>query len=203
MTQIAEWLTSAIRLVPTWAVYLICCGVAYIETATLIAGWIMPTEAVLLAAGVTAGLGTANITALIIVTVLASMGGDGTGYLVGRCFGPRLTDSVGGRWMGEGRWAEATRKIDDNGMVATVAGRWVAYVRTVMPRVAGMSRMAPRRFLVADALGVVSYVSAVLLLGYFAGAALGATILLYAAGVSVGLVVCWFAVRWWRRRRAG
>ena len=43
------------------------------------------------------------------------------------------------------------------------------------------------RFGLADIVGAVSWVTAVLLAGYFAGAVLGATILLY---VVIGLVCC-------------
>ncbi|GAA1483103.1 hypothetical protein GCM10009624_35430 [Gordonia sinesedis] len=87
------------------------------------------------------------------------------------------------------------------GTVAVITGRWIGFVRTVVPPVAGIIRMGFRRFWIADVVGATSWATAVVLLGYFAGAALGATILLYAAIGAGVLGLGWLAWRRWRGRR--
>ncbi|WP_235434362.1 MULTISPECIES: DedA family protein [Gordonia] len=185
--SLADWLIDLIRSVPVWAVYLIAGGVVFLETAVIFAGLIMPSEALLLAAGVAAGVGNTNLGVLITVACVCAIAGDAVGFWFGRVGGPRLMESPLGRRFGEQRWERTSARLNQSGMLMVAASRWVGYVRTLMPRVAGMTGMQFVRFGLADIVGAVSWVTAVLLAGYFAGAVLGATILLY---VVIGLVCC-------------
>ena len=203
MHAFADWLIDVIKSVPTWAIYVIAGGVVYAETAILLAGLIMPSEALLLAAGVAAAVGPANVGWLIVLVACCAIAGDITGFGWGRLGGVRLMHSRLGRRFGEQRWEQASQRLTDSGPVVVISGRWVGYVRTIVPRVAGMSHMTLGRFALADVVGATSWVTAVLLSGYFAGAVLGATILLY---VAIGLLLaalCWGLVTWWRSRRSG
>lgn len=202
MHSIADWLIEVIRSVPSWAVYVIAGGVVFAETAVIIAGLIMPSEALLLAAGVAAAVGDTNIGVLIVVVCVCAVAGDAVGFWFGRVGGPRLVESRLGRRFGEQRWEQTRTRLNESGMVMVAASRWIGYVRTLMPRVAGMTGMRFVRFSVADIAGAVSWVTAVLVVGYFAGAVLGATILLY---VVIGLLCCaaiYVLVVYVRRRRA-
>lgn len=193
---LADWLIEVIRSVPVWAVYLIAGGVVFGETAILILGLVMPSEALLLAAGVAAGIGPANVGWLIALACVCAIAGDVAGYWFGRLAGPRLMRSALGRRFGEQRWERAQQRLNHSGMLVVGTGRWIGYVRTIVPRVAGMSRMKFVRFGVADAIGAASWVTAVLLAGYFAGAVLGATILLYAIVGIVAITALFYLVKW-------
>ncbi|MGC4934432.1 DedA family protein [Gordonia sp. DT30] len=201
MDAIADWLIGIIESVPSWAVYLIAAGMVYLETAFLLAGLIMPSEAVLLAAGVAAAIGPTNIGWLVVVVALCAVAGDATGYWIGRHGGQRLKDSALGRRFGEQRWDSAGYRLEHSGLLVVGTGRWIGYVRTIVPRMAGITRMNFARFGVADAVGALSWAAAVLLVGYFAGAVLGATILLYAVIAMVAAVVVFYIVTWLLRRR--
>lgn len=200
VNALADWLIDVIKSVPTWAVYVITAAVVYSETAILLAGLIMPSEALLLAAGVAAAVGPANVGWLIVVVAVCAVSGDITGYWCGRSGGTRLMHSRLGRRFGEQRWESAMTRIHDSGPVVVMTGRWVGYVRTIVPRVAGMSHMEPMRFVLADIVGATTWVTTVLLAGYFAGAVLGATILLYAVVGLVVLAAAYYTFRWWRGR---
>ncbi|RPA64933.1 DedA family protein [Gordonia oryzae] len=200
MQTFADWLTGVIESVPSWAVYLIAAGIVYLETALLIAGLVMPSEAVLLAAGVAAAVGSTNIAWLVVIVVLCAVAGDATGYWLGRLGGQRLKESGLGRRIGEQRWHNAQQRLERSGLLVVGTGRWVGYVRTIVPRVAGISRMSVVRFGIADAIGALTWASAVLLAGYFAGAVLGATILLYAVIALGGVVAVFYGVSWTVRR---
>ncbi|MFT4127028.1 MAG: DedA family protein [Gordonia sp. (in: high G+C Gram-positive bacteria)] len=203
MTGFADQLIELIESVPSWEVYAVSGGVVFVETATLVAGLILPSEALLLAAGVAAAVGPTLVGWLIVATAAAAVAGDSVGFWVGHRYGHQLRSSWLGRRFGEDRWAKAAATIDGNGMVVVGTGRWVGYVRSIVPRVAGMSEMRFTRFWIADAVGAVSWVSAVLMAGYFAGAVLGAQIMLYVAVALVVAVIIYYLVRWLRRRRDG
>lgn len=201
MHAIADWLIGIVETVPSWAIYLITCAVVFSETATLVLGLVMPSEALLLAAGVAAAVGSTQIVALIVAVCVAAVAGDMAGYWIGRTSGPHLKSSRAGQRFGERRWAHAEERINADGVVAVATGRWIAYVRTLLPLVAGMTRMRPARFVVADVVGATSWATAVLLVGFFAGATVGTVVLLDGAILLVILAGGWYLFRWWRGRR--
>jgi membrane protein DedA with SNARE-associated domain len=67
-------------------------------------------------------------------------------------------------------------------------GRFTAFLRAVIPALAGMSRMNYRRFFIANAAGAILWGIAFTLLGYFAGTAL-ARIENYASWVGLSVLI--------------
>lgn len=200
----AEWLESLGGLPPA-AIYLLLAGLVAAETG-LVVGLFLPGEPVLLFAGFLVSVGTLDLAPTIGVLVVAALVGDSLAFTLGRRYGPRVRAARLGRWIGEERWQRAERLLVRHGGRAVFLGRWVAFARTLLPSLAGMSGMRYRRFLIWDLAAVGTYVPGSVLLGYGAGRsylelertlgrATGAVMLL-AVGVA-GLVL---AGRWLGRR---
>jgi membrane protein DedA with SNARE-associated domain len=85
-------------------------------------------------------------------------------------------------------------------VVAVIGARWIGYVRTVTPFVAGMSQMPTRQYLFANVIGGVVWVVVVGVTGYAVGETVGATLLFYLAFAAAVVVVGYFSYRWWRHR---
>ena len=62
---------------------------AFLEAAAFL-GLVLPGETALLVAGVLASGANIELTVLLVLAIVAAIGGDSVGYLVGRHFGPRL-----------------------------------------------------------------------------------------------------------------
>ena len=202
MDALTGQLTSLIEAVPAWAVYLIAIGVVFFETAIILVGLIAPSEAVLIAAGVLAAVGTPHIWILVVGCGLAAVAGDSTGYLVGRGLGPRLGASKLGRRLAR-RAIRSGHKAPSAGdaVIAVAGARWVGFVRSVSPLVAGARRMPYRRFVLASAIGGVSWTATVLMVSYVVGETLGAEVALIVA-ISVGvLALALLIFRRWRAIR--
>lgn len=200
MHQIADWLTETVSAAPAWAVYLVVFAVVCSETAILVCGLVLPSEATLLAAGVAAAVGEPNIYVLIGLAWVAALTGDLIGYYLGRRTGPRLTGSWAGRKFGDDAWEQASARVRENVWVTVPIGRWIGYVRTLVPIAAGMADVPVHRYAPATFLGGATWSTAVLSVAYVLGATAGVRLmgLLVVGLIAGGLVI--MAVRFVRHR---
>jgi len=130
--------------------------------------------------------------------------GDSVGFEVGRSLGPRVVRAPVLRRHPD-RIGAAQAYLRQRGGRAVVAGRFTAFLRAVMPALAGASRMEYPRFLVFNAIGGVLWGTACVLLGYFAAHSIGRVThyLGLTSGVIVGLLVLGLLWTWHRRHRDG
>ena len=149
--------------------YLVVGLMAAGESAAFV-GLFLPGETVMVLGGVLAATGHANLTIMIVVAVAGAIVGDAVGYVMGRAVGPALRTGRLGRAIGSSRWDRAEDIVIRRGPVAVFLGRWVGILRALVPAVAGVVRMPFRRFLLWNAVGGVSWATAVVLVGYFGGA---------------------------------
>ncbi|GAA3949063.1 DedA family protein [Gordonia caeni] len=200
MHEISDWLTSVVDLAPAWAVYLVVFGVVYSETAILVCGLILPSEATLIAAGVAAAIGQPNIYVLIAVACTAALCGDMTGFYLGHRTGPRIQQSWAGRKFGDDNWEHAEERVRHNSYLTVPVGRWIGYVRTLVPIAAGLSDVPARRYAIATVIGGSTWATCVLLLAYLLGATAGVQLMgVLVIGLVVGGVLV-VLVRWLRHR---
>jgi membrane-associated protein len=155
--------------------------------AALFIGFVLPGETAVIVAGVVASQGKVNIVVLCGLVVLAAIIGDSVGYAIGREYGESLLrlPVVRHRRIALERALEGLKK---RGPIYVFLGRFTAFLRAVMPGLAGMSRLHYRRFLIANALGGLLWGVGFTLLGYFAGSALN-KIEKYASWAGIGLLI--------------
>jgi membrane protein DedA with SNARE-associated domain len=155
--------------------------------AALFIGFVLPGETAVIVAGVVASQGRVNIVVLCGLVVLAAIIGDSVGYAIGREYGETLLrlPVVRHRRIALERALEGLKK---RGSTYVFLGRFTAFLRAVMPGLAGMSRLHYRRFLVANALGGLLWGVGFTLLGYYAGSALN-KIEKYASWAGIGLLI--------------
>ncbi len=148
--------------------YLLVGGLAFAEAALLV-GFVLPGETAVLLGGVLAFQHQVSLPLIAAAAVVAAISGDSVGYEVGRHFGTRLlkTRLFAKHQQGLEKGQQALR---DNGGRAVFFARFTAFLRAVMPGLAGTARMPYRRFLVFNAAGGLVWALGFTLLGYAAGA---------------------------------
>jgi membrane-associated protein len=148
--------------------YLLVGGLAFAEAALLV-GFVLPGETAVLLGGVLAFQHQVSLSLIAVVAVVAAISGDSVGYEVGRHFGTRLlkTRLFARHQQGLEKGQQALR---DNGGRAVFLARFTAFLRAVMPGLAGTARMPYRRFLAFNAAGGLVWALGFTLLGYAAGA---------------------------------
>ena len=150
-----------------WEAYALVGALVFAEASILI-GFVFPGETAVIVGGVAASRGHVNIVTLIVLVVACGIAGDSVGYLVGQKWGQRLLQV---RFLRDRqRLLNAARdQLNRRGAVAVVLGRFTAFLRAVVPGLAGMSSMPYRIFLPANAAGGIVWGTAFCLLGYFVG----------------------------------
>ncbi len=188
---------------PSWTVLLVVGLVVFAEDAIFV-GFVVPGETAAVLGGVAASRGHVSVVAVVAVVVLAAIVGDSVGYEIGRVLGPRILslDIVEKR---RERVDKAREFLARRGGVAVFLARWTAFLRAVMPALAGMARMPYLRFLSFNAMGGIAWGTAVVLVGYFAGESFSRVDTYLGRGAAIVLAVLVLAglgVWIYRRRRA-
>ncbi|HEY5092070.1 MAG TPA: DedA family protein [Acidimicrobiales bacterium] len=183
---IVSYLLHEIHKLPTGLTYALVTVLVFGEAAIFL-GFVLPGETAVLVAGVAASQGHVNIVVVCVLVVAAAIAGDSVGFAVGHRYGEGLMrlKILRRRRAALERALEGLRR---RGPIYVFIGRFTAFMRAVMPGLAGMSRMNYRRFLIANAAGGLLWGVAFSLLGYFAGTAL-ARIEKYASWMGLAVLI--------------
>ncbi|MFD5091448.1 DedA family protein [Amycolatopsis thailandensis] len=159
-----SWLDTA-GPVLVWVIVL---SFIFVECA-LIIGLFLPGDSLLFAAGVVLAQHGSDLNAWLLsaAALLVAIVGNQVGYYIGRGTGTKLIARRGGKVLNKHNLDRARSFLDRRGFFAIVAARWIPWIRTLAPLIAGAARMDPRRFALATALGGLLWVPTLVLLGYY------------------------------------
>ncbi len=157
-----DTLLHLMHSVPPWAAVAFAFLIPAAETA-LVLGLFLPGELAVVAAGILASRADVGLFPVILAAIAGSILGDSLGYFAGRRYRTTLS-----RRLTAARWRRAKAWLGRRGGPAIVMARYTAFVRSVMPAVAGAARFPYRRFLLWSSAAGVTWGSASVLVGYFA-----------------------------------
>ncbi|RKN18715.1 DedA family protein [Micromonospora musae] len=194
-------LLTFVQGLPPLLIYLVAALIVAGETAVIF-GLLVPGEATLLLVGFLAYAGTLRLAPALLVMIGAAVIGDTLAFRAGRRYGPKLRASGLGTRVGPERWQRADALLGRLGGRGVFTARWIAFARTLVPRLAGAAGMPYRRFAPWNLAGIVGWVGGSVLVGYVAGEsyetvsrllgrATGAVLVLLAALVAVVLTGRW------------
>ncbi|MFC4083263.1 DedA family protein [Amycolatopsis samaneae] len=165
------WLDTAGPLL----VWVIVLSFVFVECA-LIIGLFLPGDSLLFGAGVVLAQHGSDLNAWLLsgAALIVAVLGNQVGYYIGRGTGTKFIARRGGKVLNRENLERAQRFLDRRGFFAIVAARWIPWIRTLAPLIAGTARMDPRRFMFATALGGLLWVPTLVLLGYYGAGLLDA-----------------------------
>jgi membrane protein DedA with SNARE-associated domain/membrane-associated phospholipid phosphatase len=163
--NLEDLITDFAHSLGSWA-YLLVAFMATAETAAFL-GFIAPGEFTIILGGVLAGEGTLSIWILIGVVWASIVVGDSIGFMLGRRLGRSFITRHGHRVrLTEERVQKVEAYFGRHGGKTIFFGRWIGFVRPLMPFTAGTSGMAYKTFLPYDVLSAGLFGSFFCLLGY-------------------------------------
>jgi membrane-associated protein len=150
-----------------WQAYTLVGLLVFAEAAVML-GFVFPGETAAILGGVLASKGGVDLTAMVTVVVVCAIVGDSVGYAVGENWGPQLL-RLGPLRKRQKGINTALDQLNRRGPVAVFVARFSAFLRAVVPGLAGLSSMHYRTFLAANAVGGLCWGVLYTLLGYFVG----------------------------------
>ena len=149
------------------ATYVILFLIIFMETGLVFTPF-LPGDSLLFAAGAFAALSSLNIYVLWIVLLLAALIGNTSNYWIGYFFGKKIVAHP--KIPIDEEHINETRKFFDKyGGKTIIMARFMPFVRTFAPFVAGVSRMSYKQFISYDLIGAFSWVTVGTVAGYFFG----------------------------------
>jgi membrane-associated protein len=146
-------------------------GMVFAESG-LFVGFFLPGDSLLFTAGLVASQGFLNLPALIIVCLLGAILGDSFGYTFGRKVGKSLFSKPQSKLFNPEYLHKARRFYDQHGTKTIVLARFVPFVRTFAPILAGVGGMKYSLFLTYNIIGATLWTITLPLVGYFLGSAI-------------------------------
>jgi membrane-associated protein len=217
LTNPDAWKTALSSPGVTLAAFIVLNLIVFTETGLLV-GFFLPGDSLLVTAGVAASLAGWPVHYLIPTLWVAAILGDSSGYLIGSKAGPRLFTKEKSFFFRKDYLLAAQEFYQRHGGKTIILAKFVPIIRTFAPVVAGAGRMPYRRFLAFSVAGAVSWITSMILAGYYLTAALDPVlsrvfgrkievarnidvVVIFVVGVSV-LPIAYKAFKHWRARRA-
>ena len=148
--------------------YIVVAGIVFIETAFLV-GFFLPGDSLLFSAGlVAAARSDVNIVILVLAVFLAAFIGDQVGYVLGRKIGRPYLQKKNSKRM-QKMLLKSERFYERYGWWSVVIARYIPWVRTFVPPIAGTVKMNYYKFLTANALGAFLWGVGITLAGFYSG----------------------------------
>lgn len=150
-------------------VWVIVLGFVFTECAFIV-GLFLPGDSLLFAAGVVLAQhdNEMHAWALSVVATVTAVIANMVGYYIGHRTGNALIARRGGKVLNVDNLTRARDFLDRRGLWAIVLARWLPWIRTLAPLIAGAANMDRRRFLLATSLGGLAWVPTLVLVGYYA-----------------------------------
>lgn len=166
--HIDEHLVDIIQIFGGWS-YVILFLIVFVETGVVIFPF-LPGDSLLFAGGAFAALDAFNIWWLVAVFFVAAVLGDTVNYHIGRKVGMSISP---GSWLGkvinQEKMRAAEAFFNTHGGKTILIARFMPFVRTFAPFVAGASRMNYRYFAFYNVVGAAFWVGLCTMLGYLFG----------------------------------
>jgi membrane-associated protein len=142
--------------------------IVFAETGFVVTPF-LPGDSLLFVAGALCGLGLMSLPLTIALLIAAAVLGNQTNYSIGRRIGPRVFEWEQSRFFNKRAFQQAHAFYERHGGITLVLARFMPFVRTFAPFVAGVAQMTRSRFTLYDVGGGALWVCGVTLAGYLFG----------------------------------
>jgi membrane-associated protein len=182
-------------------VYALLFLIIFVETGVVVMPF-LPGDSLLFVVGAMCGVGLMSYPTSVTLLLAAAVLGNQSNYAVGRFFGPRVFKWEDSRYFNKKAFDQAHAFYERYGGITIVAARFMPFLRTFAPFVAGVAQMTRSKFSFYDVTGGALWVGSIVTAGYFFGSVpwvkMNLDKIIWAMILIPGFVILWGA---WKGRR--
>ncbi len=149
-------------------VYALLFLIIFVETGLVVMPF-LPGDSLLFVVGAMCGAGLMHLGVVLPLLTAAAILGNQSNYAIGRHFGPRVFQWEDSRFFNRKAFDQTHAFYERYGGITIVAARFMPFLRTFAPFVAGVAQMTRRKFTFYDISGGLLWVCGVTLAGYAFG----------------------------------
>jgi len=165
--HVDRYLEAFVRDYGTW-VYALLFLIIFVETGLIVMPF-LPGDSLLFVVGAMCGVGLMNYPVVMALLVLAAVLGDQCNYSIGRYFGPKVFQWEDSKFFNKRAFNQAHEFYERYGGVTIIAARFLPFLRTFAPFVAGVAQMTRSKFSLFNVVGAVLWVVGIVTVGYLFG----------------------------------
>ena len=184
-------------------VYALLFLIIFVETGVVVMPF-LPGDSLLFVVGAMCGVGLMSYPLTVGLLIAAAVLGNQSNYTIGRYFGPKVFQWENSRYFNKRAFDQAHAFYEKYGGITIVAARFMPFLRTFAPFVAGVAQMTRRKFSFYDVTGGTLWVGGIVTAGYFFGSVpwVQANLdkIIWAMILLPGVIVLWGV--WKGRRKA-
>ena len=149
-------------------VYALLFLIIFVETGLVVMPF-LPGDSLLFVVGALCGLGLMSLPLSMVLLTVAAVAGNQTNYSIGRRVGDKVFTWEKSRWFDRDTFDRMHAFYEKHGGITIVAARFMPFLRTFAPFVAGVAQMTRSKFTFYDITGGVLWVCGITLAGYLFG----------------------------------
>lgn len=165
--NVDQHLATFIQNYGVW-VYALLFLIIFTETGVVVMPF-LPGDSLLFVVGAMCGAGLMNLPLAMLLLVTAAILGDQVNYSIGRWVGPRVWQWPNSRFFNRRAFEQAHAFYERYGGITVILARFMPFVRTFVPFVAGVSEMTRSKFTFYNVAGALIWVISLTLAGYLFG----------------------------------
>ena len=149
-------------------VYALLFLIIFVETGVVVMPF-LPGDSLLFVVGALCGLDLMSLPLAMVLLTAAAILGNQTNYMIGRRVGPKVFGWQQSRWFNRAAFDRMHAFYERYGGITIVAARFMPFLRTFAPFVAGVAQMTRSKFTFYDVTGGPLWVCSLTLAGYLFG----------------------------------
>ncbi|MCF8160738.1 MAG: DedA family protein [Polaromonas sp.] len=149
-------------------VYALLFLIIFVETGLVVMPF-LPGDSLLFVVGALCGAGLMSYPLAVSVLLVAAILGDQCNYSIGRYFGPKVFQWENSRFFNKAAFDRSHNFYERYGGITIILARFMPFLRTFAPFVAGVAAMSRGKFSLYNVVGALIWVLGICTAGYFLG----------------------------------
>ncbi len=149
-------------------VYALLFLIIFVETGLVVMPF-LPGDSLLFVVGALCGAGLMSYPLAVSVLLVAAILGDQCNFTIGRYFGPKVFKWENSRFFNKAAFDRTHNFYERYGGITIILARFMPFLRTFAPFVAGVAAMGRVKFTLFNVVGAVIWVVGICTAGYFLG----------------------------------